>query len=249
LRIQLQKERQVQALKNYFDKDYSNKNCGEAIMNKILFLFPFLILVILPICATLTFAEELNPIHLLKPQVDSGRPLMQVLKDRSSSRSFSKEKLPIQVLSNLLWAAFGINRTDTGKRTAPSAVNWQEIDIYVAMAEGLYLYDAKAYMLKPILSEDIRAMTGRQEFVKDAPVNLIYVADFSRMGTATKEDKELYSAADTGFISENVYLYCASEGLATVVRGSIDRQALAKVMRLRPDQKVILAQSVGYPKK
>lgn len=92
-------------------------------------------------------------------------------------------------------------------------------------------------------------MTGRQEFVKDAPVNLIYVADFSRMGTATKEDRELYSAADTGFISENVYLYCASEGLATVVRGSIDRPALAKVMKLRPDQRIILAQTVGYPKK
>jgi len=218
-------------------------------MNKISFSFVSVILVILPICATLTFAGELKPIQLLKPQIDRGRPLMQVLKDRSSSRSFSKEKLPVQMLSNLLWAAFGINRTDTGKRTAPSAVNWQEIDIYVAMAEGLYLYDAKAHILKPILAEDIRALTGRQEFVKDAPVNLIYVADFSRMGTATKEDKELYSAVDTGFISENVYLYCASEGLATVVRGSIDRQAIAKVMRLRPDQKIILAQSVGYPKK
>jgi len=174
---------------------------------------------------------------------------MQVLKDRSSSRSFRSEKLPLQVISNLLWAAFGINRPDTGKRTAPSAVNWQEIDIYIAMAEGLYLYDAKTHILKPVLSADIRAMTGRQEFVKDAPVNLIYVADFSRIGTATKEDKDLYSAADTGFIGQNVYLYCASEGLATVVRGSIDRQALAKAMKLRPEQKIILAQSVGYPKK
>ncbi len=218
-------------------------------MNKILFLNASFILVFLPIFATLTFAEELNPIQLLKPQFDKGRPLMQVLKDRSSSRSFSKEKLPLQVISDLLWAAFGVNRTETGKRTAPSAVNWQEIDIYVAMSDGLYLYDAKAHMLKPILSEDIRAMTGRQEFVKDAPINLIYVADYSRMGTATKEDKDFYSAADTGFISQNVYLYCASEGLATVVRGSIDRQAMAKVMKLRSDQKVILAQSVGYPKK
>jgi nitroreductase len=92
-------------------------------------------------------------------------------------------------------------------------------------------------------------MTGRQPFVKEAPINLVYVADFSRTGTASQEEKELYSAADTGFISENVYLYCASEGLATVVRGSMDRGALAKVMRLRPDQKIILAQTVGYPKK
>jgi SagB-type dehydrogenase family enzyme len=174
---------------------------------------------------------------------------MQVLRDRSSCRSFSSEKLPNQILSNLLWAAFGINRPDTGKRTAPSAVNWQEIDIYVATAEGLYLYDAKTQTLEPVLSGDIRPATGKQDFVKEAPVNLIYVADFSRMGTAPKEDKELYSAADTGFISQNVYLYCASEGLATVVRGSIDKQTLTKMMKLRPDQKIILAQSVGYPKK
>jgi SagB-type dehydrogenase family enzyme len=198
---------------------------------------------------TLSFAAELKPVQLPDPLIDGGRPLMQALKDRSSSRAFSTERLPLQVLSDLLWAAFGINRPDTGKRTAPSAVNWQEIDIYVATAEGLYLYDAKTQTLKPILAEDIRAATGRQDFVKDAPVNLVYVADFSRMGTASKEDKELYSAADTGFISQNVYLYCASEGLATVVRGSIDRQALAKTMKLRPDQKIILAQSVGYPKK
>ena len=208
-----------------------------------------LVLTILPLCATLTFAEGLKPVQLLKPQIDRGRPLMQVLKDRSSSRSFRTEKLPIQVLSNLLWAAFGVNRADIGKRTAPSAMSWQEVDIYVAMAEGLYQYDAKDHILKPILPDDIRGLTGRQEFVKEAPVNLIYVADFSRMGTAAKEDKDLYSAADTGFISQNVYLYCASEGLATVARGSIDRQTLSKVMRLRPDQKVILAQSVGYPKK
>ena len=216
-------------------------------MNKILFFTTSLIF--LPIFVLLTFAEELKPIQLLKPQVDKGRPLMQVLKDRSSSRSFSKEKLPIQVLSNLLWAGVGVNRTDTGKRTAPSAMNRQEIDIYVATADGLYLYDAKAHVLNPILSEDIRAMTGTQEYVKDAAINLIYVSDYSKMGTSMKEDKDIYSSADTGFISENVYLYCASEGLATVVRGSIDRQALAKVMKLRPDQKIILAQSVGYPKK
>jgi SagB-type dehydrogenase family enzyme len=201
------------------------------------------------ICSTLTFAEEIKSIQLLKPQIDGGRPLMQVLKDRRSSREFSSEKLPIQVLSNLLWAAFGVNRPDLGKRTAPSAVNWQEIDIYVATADGLYLYDAKAHMLNPVLSEDIRALTGRQPFVKEAPLNLVYVADFSRMGKATNEDKEFYSAADTGFIAQNVYLYCASEGLATIVRALIDRPALGKVMKLRPDQKITLAQSVGYPKK
>lgn len=218
-------------------------------MKRMSFFIIAMICAVSVLYATVSFSDQSQPVKLPDPQVDGGRPLMQTLKDRSSSRSFSAEKLPDQLLSNLLWAAFGINRRDTGKRTAPSAVNRQEIDIYLATAEGLYLYDAKTQTLQPIISGDIRPATGRQDFVKEAPVNLVYVADFSRMGNAPKEDKELYSAADTGFISQNVYLYCASVGLATVVRGSIDRQTLAKTMKLRPDQKIILAQSVGYPKK
>ena len=217
-------------------------------MNKLTVL-SIAAMIILPIFTAIPFAEDLKPIQLMTPQVDGGKPLMKVLKDRSSSRSFSKEKLSTQMLSNLLWAAFGINRPDTGHRTAPSARNWQEIDIYVAMAEGLYLYDAKNHMLQPVLSGDIRVMAGTQDFVKDAPVNLIYVANFSKMGNANKDDKVIYSAADTGFISQNVYLFCSSEGLATVVRGSIDREALAKAMKLSPDQKIIIAQTLGYPKK
>jgi len=173
---------------------------------------------------------------------------MDVLRDRSSSRSFSPEKLAPQILSNLLWAAFGINRAESGKRTAPSAMDRQEIDIYVAMVDGLYVYEAKTNVLQPVLARDIRAITGRQPFVANAPVNLVYVADHRRMGKISKEEQELYAAADTGFISENIYLFCASEGLATVVRGSIDREALAKAMLLGPDQKIILAQTIGYPK-
>jgi len=218
-------------------------------MNTRSFHAVHLVLTFLLICTTLTYAQELKPIQLLEPQFEGGRPLMQVLKDRKSSRTFSAEKLPMQVLSNMLWAAFGVNRTDSGKRTAPTAMNRQEIDIYVATADGLYIYDAKAHTLKPVLAEDIRALTGRQPFVQEAPVNLIFVADFSKMGKGKEDQKAFYSATDTGFISQNVYLYCASEGLATVVRGLVDKPALAKVMRLRPDQRVILAQSVGYPKK
>lgn len=191
--------------------------------------------------------KELKPIQLLKPQTDGGMPLMQALKARSSSRSFSDKKLPLQVLSNMLWAAWGINRPD-GKRTAPSAMNLQEIDVYVALEEGLYLYDARANILKPVLAEDIRAATGGQPFVKDAPVNLIYVADHSKMGRLSAKDRDFYSAANTGFISQNVYLFCASEGLVTVVRAYVDKPALAKKMKLRPNQKIILAQTVGYPK-
>jgi len=194
------------------------------------------------------FGQELKQVQLLEPQMDKGGALMQVLNSRSSSREFSTDKLPMQELSNMLWAAFGVNRPN-GKRTAPSAMNWQEIDIYVATASGLYLYDAKAHALEPVLGDDIRALTGKHPFVQEAPVNLVYVANYSRMGKAKEEDKAFYSATDTGFISQNVYLYCASEGLATVVRGLVDRTNLAKVMKLGPDQRVVFAQSVGYPNK
>ena len=199
--------------------------------------------------SVLASAQELKPLQLPPPHMDGGKPLLQALKERKSSRSFSPEKLPAQLLGDLLWAAFGTNRPDSGQRTAPSAMNRQEIDIYVATAEGLFRYEAKGHVLEPVLAEDIRAATGMQSFVKDAPVELVYVADYARMGGGTDEDKDRYAAADTGFIGQNVYLFCASEGLATVVRGSVDRAALAKTMKLRPEQKIILAQTVGYPQK
>jgi len=218
-------------------------------VKKVLPLAAGLALSFLFTSSNLILAEEPKPTQLLRPQTAGGKPLMQVLKERKSSREFGPERLPAQVLSNLLWAAFGVNRPDSGKRTAPSAMNWQEIDIYLAMAEGLFLFDAKVHLLKLVLGEDIREMTGLQPFVKEAPLNLIYVADFSRMASVTDEQKEFYSAADTGFIAQNVYLYCASEGLATVVRGLVDRPVLAKAMKLRTDQKITLVQSVGFPKK
>lgn len=211
-----------------------------------------IISVVLPLvlfCSSPAFSQDLQPIQLPPYQGEGGKPLMQVLKDRATGRSFSSEQLPVQTLSNLLWAAFGINRPDSGKRTAPSALNWQEIDIYVALPQGLYLYDAKNHGLTPVLKEDLRALTGQQPFVKDAPLNLVYVADLSKTGAAKQEDKDLYTAMDTGFISQNVYLYCASEGLATVVRGSMDREKLASAMKLRQDQKIMAAQTVGYAKK
>jgi len=192
-------------------------------------------------------AQELKPIQLPTAQTEGGRPLMQVLKERRTRREFSRDTLPMQVLANLLWAAFGINRPDGG-RTAPSAMNWQEIDIYVATGDGLFLYDAKANRLQPILAQDVRAATGTQSFVATAPLNLVYVADLSKTGQSGSE-AEFFTAADVGFISENVYLFSTSEGLATVVRGSVDRTALARIMKLGPNQKILLAQSVGYPGK
>jgi SagB-type dehydrogenase family enzyme len=194
------------------------------------------------------YAQEVKSIKLLAPQTQGGEPLMQVLKERKSSRAFSSKELSLQVLSDLLWAAFGINRPDTGGRTAPTAINMQEIDIYVAKKDGLYLYDAKANMLLSVIAQDLRDLTGQQPFVQDAPINLIYVADLAKMSRLSGDAVDFYAVADTGFISENVYLFCASFGLATVVRGMVDRPALAKAMKLRPDQKIILAQTVGYPK-
>lgn len=208
-----------------------------------LLCFAVIILLIIP---SLTIAQALKPIKLPAPQTEGGKPLMQALKERKSTRSFSSKELSSQVLSNLLWAAFGINRSD-GRRTAPSAVNWQEIDIYVTTTQGCYLYNAKEHSLQPVVPGDIRAATGSQSFVAEAPVNLVYVADFSKM-SGQNEQKAITSGADTGFISQNVYLFCASEGLATVVRGMVDKEALAKALNLRPEQRVTLAQTVGYPK-
>jgi SagB-type dehydrogenase family enzyme len=194
-------------------------------------------------------AQDSADIALPKPQLDRGRPLMQALKNRKSSREFDSRPLPLQELSNLLWAGFGINRPETGGRTAPSAKNMQEIELYVALPAGLYLYDAKNNLLKKILAEDLREKAGKQPFVKDAPVNIIYVADQSKMKKQNMAGKTIYKGVDAAFISQNIYLYCASEGLATVVRGSVDRPPLAAAMHLRPDQEIIFAQTVGYPKK
>ncbi len=187
-------------------------------------------------------------IELPPPQTDGGMPLMQALKERQSMRAFSDKELSLQTLSDLLWAAAGINRPDTGGRTAPTAMNKQEIDIYVALKDGLFLYDAKNNLLVSVLSQDVRAMTGEQSFVKDAPVDLIFVADHQKMEGMTGEQKDFYGATDTGFISENVYLFCASAGLATVVRGWFNKLTLTKAMKLRPSQTIVLAQTVGYPR-
>ena len=203
---------------------------------------------ILLISSGIIYAQDIKPIKLLAAQMEGGKPFMQVLKDRKSTREFSPKELPLQVISDMLWAACGINRPDSGHRTAPTAMNMQEIDIYVSKSDGLYLFDAKTNILAPVVAEDLRSLTGKQPFVKDAPINLIYVADLSKMSKLSIGDADFYAATDTGFISENVYLFCAFSGLATVVRGMIDKPALAKAMKLKPNQKIILAQTIGYPR-
>lgn len=193
-------------------------------------------------------AQELKQIQLPLPQTEIGKPLMQTLKLRASSRSFDTKPLPLQELSNLLWAAYGINRPELGKRTAPSAMNWQEYDVFVVLAEAVYIYDAKSNSLAPVISGDFRALCGVQDFVKSAPLNLVYVADYSKAIRGSEDDKKLFATVDCGFMAQNVYLYCASQGLAVVVRGLIPKEKLADALKLKPEQKIILSQTVGYPK-
>ncbi len=193
-------------------------------------------------------AELPPPVDLPKPKLDVSTTLVDALRARRSTREFAPTPLPAQAVADLLWAAWGVNRED-GRRTAPSAKNWQEIDLYVVLREGVYLFDAKAHALRGVLKGDLRSLTGVQDFVGGAPLNLVYVADLSRMTGASPEDRERYAASDAAFISQNVYLWCAATGLSTVVRGSVDRAVLGKALELRSDQRIVLAQTIGFPKK
>ncbi|BFN37706.1 nitroreductase family protein [Fidelibacter multiformis] len=193
------------------------------------------------------FAGEENIIPLPQPEKTGGMPLMEALNQRHSGRSFQDKALTDQILSNLLWAAFGVNR-ENGKRTAPSSQGKTEMEIYVAKSDGLFLYLPEKNALKKILDEDIRAKTGKQNFVADAPVNLIFVANYKKAGNVDPEKYRYTSGMNTGFISQNVYLYCASAELATVVRGWFDENELRKAMKLKDHKGIILTQTVGYPK-
>jgi SagB-type dehydrogenase family enzyme len=207
------------------------------------------IYLLLPLVTVFSFCMAQDSIIQLLPTItfSSGKTLMQALNDRHSTRVFSDKELNLQQLSNLLWAADGINRKDADKRTAPSAMNKQEIDIYVFLKTGIYLYDAHALQLKLITSGDHRAAAGMQDYVATAPVNLVYVADYSKMG-GDDQSKQIYASADAAFIGENVYLYCSAFDLACVFRASIEKETVAKLMNLKETQKVVSAQTVGFPK-
>lgn len=186
-------------------------------------------------------------IKLPAPDRRGGLPLMQALAKRRSSREFARKALPLSVLSSLLWAAFGMNRRGGG-RTAPSALDAQEIDVYVALPDGAYVYDAKAHALRLVAASDLRRITGYQDFVDDAPLDLVYVADHRRMRMVPVAQRESYASAAAGAIAQNVYLFAASAGLATVIRAWIDRAAIADALGLGHDQHVVLSQTVGYPR-
>ncbi len=192
--------------------------------------------------ATAIMAQDID---LPSPRRTGGMPLMEALARRRSSREFDGRALPRQTLSDLLWAAWGYNRPD--KRTAPSSRDKQEIELYVAMQDGLYLYDAEDNRLLMVSDEDLRAMTGTQPFVAKAPLNIIYVCRKQMITDKTPDELIAATYANTGFIAQNVYLFCASESLATVVRAMVDREKLAEAMRLPDHSMVTLVQSVGYP--
>jgi len=217
-------------------------------MKKTLVNLSAIVIVTLIISPSMLTAQDIT---LPTPARTGGQPLMDALNARESSRTFSDKDLSLQQLSDLLWAAWGINREADGKRTAPSSHNRQEMDVYVTLKSGLYFYDAKGNILKQIHDRDIRALTGTQDFPATAPVNLVYVADLTKRGLKEGQqitDTDLLSSwANTGFMAQNVYLYCASEGLACVIRAMVPRDELAPEMGLKPGQAIILAQTVGFP--
>jgi nitroreductase len=191
--------------------------------------------------------DSANSILLPPPAKVGGLPLMEALARRQSSRDFASTPLPLPLLSDLLWSAYGTNRADGG-RTAPSALNAQEIDVFVALPSGAYLYDAVAHKLQLVAANDLRRITGYQDFVDEAPLDLVYVANHTRMGMVPVAQREMYASAAAGAITQNVYLFAASNDLSTVIRAWIDRSAIADALGLSHDQQVLLSQTVGYPK-
>ncbi len=186
--------------------------------------------------------------ELPAPEKQGGKPLMEVLSQRHSSRSFADQTMSDQMMSNLLWSAFGINRPESGKRTAPSSHNVQDIQIYAVTRDGAFLYLPEKNALRQVTSKDVRPEMGKQDFVGQAAVNLVYVSDFTKYSNASEQQKKQTAATHSGFIGQNVYLFCASEGLNTVFRGWIDKEKIAEALNLKDHQHVVYSQSVGFTK-
>lgn len=194
-------------------------------------------------------AQTLETIKLLAPALNPDKPLMQALKDRQSRREYADKPLTPQDLSNILWCANGINRPESGKRTSPSAKNTQDIDIYAVMKDGVYLYDAPKHELTLIASGDQTLAAGTQPYVASAPLNLIYVSDLAKFDfMKDREDKLVAASVDAGHCSQNVYLYGAAANLSVVTRMSVQKEMMAGILKLRPQQVIVIGQTVGYQK-
>ena len=198
---------------------------------------------------TAGFAQQPQAIDLPAPAMEGGKSLMQALKDRQTIRDYSDQVLPKQTLANLLWAAWGINRPQSGGRTAPHWHNVYALDIYLAMADGIWRYEPESHRIVFHMGGDLRAQTTTgQPFVATAPLNLVYALDTSKLFGTTESEKIAAAAACVAMVGENVYLYCASAGLATVFRQSVPGEALAKALQLPPAQIIQFAQTVGFSK-
>ena len=193
-------------------------------------------------------AVDAAAIELPPPRRSGGMALMEALQRRASAREFEPAALGEQLLSDLLWAAAGINRPEAGGRTAPSAMNSQEVQLHVAMPQGLFRYEPAAHALQLRVSSDVRRVTGYQDFVDSAPLDLVYVADHRRMQLVPAAQRERYAFAAAGAMAQNVYLFCAANGLGTVIRAWFDQHALAQAMGLEADQQLLLCQTVGQVK-
>ena len=200
---------------------------------------------ILIMSSLFTLSAYAQEIKLIAPETKGGMPLMDALSNRKTNRDFTQDELTPQQLSNLLWAAAGVNRPD-GRRTSPTARNAQQIEIYLLNKQGAYLYVPKDHSLKLIASGDHRKKGASQERFQECPLMLIFVANYDKMEGFSEEARELYAGTDTGNISQNVYLYCASEGLATCALGSIHREELKTLLQF--NGKAMLGQSVGIAK-
>jgi SagB-type dehydrogenase family enzyme len=185
-------------------------------------------------------------IELPPPQRQGGLPLMEAFALRRSAREFARTELPLPLLSSLLWAAWGVNR-EGGGRTAPSALDAQEIDLYAALPSGAYRYDAGSHSLQRVVASDLRRVTGYQDFVDEAPLDLVFVADHTRMRMVPVAQRESFASVAAGAIAQNIYLFAAGNGLASVIRAWIDRSAIADALGLSHDHQVMLSQTVGYP--
>jgi nitroreductase len=191
--------------------------------------------------------EAAATIELPPPDLSGGASLLEALGKRRSSREYRRDALPMPMLSTLLWAADGVNRSGGG-RTSPSALDAREIDIVVALPYGAYRFDPQLHVLQLVCAQDVRRVTGYQDFVDEAPLDLVYVADHARMRMVPAAQRTSFASVAAGAIAQNVYLYAASAGLATVLRAWIDREAIAQALGLPHDQEVLLSQTVGFGK-
>ena len=192
-----------------------------------------------------TTVTSLETIELPMDHIGLDVPFIEVLKERASHREMREEDIPVEFLSSLLWCTYGINRPEEGKRVVPSAINAQEYDIYLFSREGIYLYDAEKSAIHMLVKGDYRSTISQQKFFAIAPISIVLVANYDRMSKFKKtEDRDFYAAVDAGYISQNIYLFCAATKLNTVACGGINRDEIHKILKIT-NGRAMLAHPIG----